>query len=169
MIKTQYIVALFLLLSYCSSIKLTEQSNFIEYLKSTVISIEVMRVYYSEEADMPTVGRNGALVFFTDYTGEEEDDIDLFNLLDNYTITFQANIRDWNETEYPINCTFGKLTYEPLLVFCGLDEKISQGNYLISFDESFFNEFEFYVYSTESFDFNKEDADIPNLYSDDEI
>ena len=165
MIKTQYIVALFLLLSYCSSIKLTEQSNFKEHLKSTVINIRVSDVYYSGGVSMRTVGRNGALVFSTDYTGKE-DDVNLFNLLDNYTIAFQVNIKDGNEKEYPINCRFEKFTDEPLLVFCGLDEKITEGNYLISFNESFFSEFEFYVYSTVSFDFFKDDAHMPNLYSD---
>ena len=78
-------------------------------------------------------------------------------------------MRDENEREYPINCRFEKFTNEPLLVFCDLDENISQSYYSIIFNTSSVYECEIEVKSTEYFHFTKEDADIPNLYSDIQI
>ena len=112
---------------------------------------------------MNFVGRKGVLVFLTDYTENEEG---LFEKLDNISISFEANIKDGNETEYPVNCSFHHLIDEPLLVFCELDEQVAQGEYSISIDTSFYNKFEFEIHSNGSFYFTKVDDDIPFLYSD---
>ena len=148
MIKSQNIFTLFLFLCFCSSIVLKEQSNIEEYLRTTIIDITVTDFYSYEDETMNYVGRKGVLVFLTDY---KEDEGGLFQKLDNISISFEANIRDGNETEYPVNCSFQHLIDEPLLVFCELDEQFAQGEYSISFDTSFSNEFEFIVHSNESF------------------
>ena len=148
MIKSQNIFTLFLLLCFCSSIGLKEQSIFKAPLRSSFIDIIVTGFYSYQEETMNFVGRKGVLVFLTDYTENEEG---LFEKLDNISISFEANIKDGNETEYPVNCSFQHLIDEPLLVFCELDEQFAQGEYSISFDTSVSNEFEFIVHSNESF------------------
>ena len=163
MIKSQNIFTLLLLLCFSSTIGLKEQSSFKGPLRSTVINIIVTGFYSYQNESMNSVGRKGVLVFLTDYKKDEEG---IFEKLDyNKPISFEANIMDRNETEYPVNCTFQHLIDEPLLVFCELDEQFSQGEYSISFHTSFYNESEFIVYSNESFYFTKLDDDIPFLYS----
>ena len=101
MIKSQNIFTLFLLLCFCSSIRLKEQSNSEEHLRSTVIDITVTDFYSFD--DKYYVGRKGVLVFLTNY---DEDEFGIFEKLDNNTsISFEANIIDGNETEYSVICS----------------------------------------------------------------
>ena len=94
----QNIFTLFLLLCFCSSIGLKEQSNLEENLRSTVIDITVTDFYSFH--DEYYVGRKGVLAFSTDYY---EDEYGIFEKLDNNTsISFEANIIDGNETEYSV-------------------------------------------------------------------
>ena len=165
MIKSQNIFTLFLLLYFCSSIGLKKQSILKEPLRSTVIDITVSNFYSYHNDSMNYVGRTGALVFLTDM--DDEDEYYIYRVLDEKNITFQVNIKNIIGKNYTIRCRLGKLTDEPLLVFCELDEKIDPGNYSISFDTTFEERYTgtFVVHSNKSFCFFKEDEDIPLLYS----
>ena len=168
MIKNQYIFVLFLLLSCCSCLQKNGPENIKEYLKSTVIDIEVTDFYTEQNVAANFTGRKGVIAFKANFSSEDEE-YDIFEILENSTIPLTVNIANANETEYPINCTiekFKKFAVLDLVVLCQLEENIHEGQYSIAFNNTvdIFSEF-VSVYSN-TFYFSKLDEDIPCLFSD---
>ena len=90
-----------------------------------------------------------------------------FNKLDIENQTnFETFISNSFEN-YKVNCRLVKLTDDPILVFCEMDETIPEGNYSIDFNSSIiYNNEVIYLSTKSSFDFQKLDIDKPFLYAD---
>jgi hypothetical protein len=96
------------------------------------------------------------------------DENNIFDKLDIENETsFKTDISNTFE-EYEVNCRLVKFTEEPLMVFCELDESIPPGNYSIKFSNIgvIYKNNSIIIDSYSSFDFQKFDLDIPNLYAD---
>ena len=172
--KNQYIFVLILFLSYCSFIQTKAPLIFKQNLKSSLIDINVLAIYWDPQRTANVIGWTGVLPLHTNYT-RDEDEYEIFDKLDNNKIPFVAVIKDQDGADYQINCRleiFKKFTDEELIVLCEFDNNtIPGGNYSVQFDNQFFNEefdVNFYVHSSDKFDFIKVDYYITNLYSSDQ-